>query len=223
MKRPALAAVAAVLLAAAPLAVPALTPTEITFEPGLLVLGNTGEAGSTGPTPVVLVQSLGASLPMALGGPFFFEPGAILLGTWYEYSAAGARVVPGAAEADTFFVLGAALAARAGAALPLSKSVTLGASLGLDLLVRVPLDLEPGWEGRADDRRAGWAYFYGMARFLYPETSIFCRWMLSEKFGLAFSARVLHPVFHLWDGEGLSYLDQLIMVGQLGFTWRFAG
>lgn len=221
MKRPALAAVAAVLLAASPLTASALTPTEITFEPGLLVLGNTGEADSTGPTPVVLVQSLGASLPMALGGPFFFEPGVILLGTWYEYSAAGDRVVPGAAEADTFFVLGAALAARAGAAFPVSKNVTLGASVGLDLLVRIPADLESGSEGRADDRRAGWAYFYGMARFLYPETSIFCRWMLSETFGLAFNARALHPVFHLWDGEGLSYLDQLMIVGQLGFTWRF--
>jgi hypothetical protein len=60
-----------------------------------------------------------------------------------------------------------------------------------------------------------------MARFFYPETSIFCRWMLSETFGLAFNARALHPVFHLWDGEGLSYLDQLMIVGQLGFTWRF--
>jgi hypothetical protein len=221
MKRPALAAVLTILLAAAPLTASALTLTEVTLEPGLLVLGNTGESDSTGPTPVVLVQSLGVSFPMSLSGPFFFEPGAILLGTWYEYSDAGARIVPGAAEANSFFVLGAALAARAGVALPVSKSVTLGASAGLDLLVRVPLDFESGAAGRAADRRAGWAYFYGMARFLYPETTLFCRWMLTERFGLAFTARALHPVFHLWDGESLSYLDQLIVVGQLGFTWRF--
>jgi hypothetical protein len=221
MKCLAPAALFAVLLAAAPLPAPALTLSEVTFEPGLLVLGNTGESDSTGPTPVVLVQSVGVSFPMSLSGRFFFEPGAILLGTWYEYSDAGARIVPGAAEANTFFVLGAALAARAGVVLPVSKSVTLGASAGLDLLVRFPLDLESGAAGRAADMLASWAYFYGMARFLYPETTLFCKWMLTESFGLAFTARALHPVFHLWDGEGLSYLDQLIVVGQLGFTWRF--
>ena len=215
MKRLALA----VLLIAAPLSVFALAPSQVIFEPGLLLIGNTDEP-STGPTPLVMVQSLGASLPMALSGPFFFEPGVILFGTWYEYT--GTRAVPGASESgSSFFVLGAALAARAGVALPVSKNVTLGAALGLDLLVRFPADLESGAETRVDDRRAAWGYFYGMARFLYPETALFCRWMLSESFGLAFTARALHPVFHLWDGEGLSYLDQLIMAAQLGFTWRF--
>jgi hypothetical protein len=213
MKRPALA----VLLLAVPLCAFALTLTQVSVEPGLLAIGNTDEP-SSGPTPILLTQSLGASFPLAIGGPFFLEPSAILYGTWYEYT--GTRAVPGARESgNSFFVLGTLLAVRAGAAFPVSSKVSLGASAGLDLLVRIPLDLESGAAARADDRRASLGYFYGMARFLYPETSLFCAWRLTDRFGLAFTVRAMHPVFHLWDGENLSYLDQLMIAGQVGFTY----
>ena len=214
MKRLALA----VMLLAVPLGAFALTLTQVTLEPGLLVIGNTDEP-STGPTPILLTQSLGASFPLAIAGPFFLEPSASLFGTWYEYT--GTRAVPGARESgDSFFVLGTLLAVRAGAAFPVSSKVSLGGALGLDLLVRIPLDLESGAAARTDDRRASLGYFYGMARFLYPETSLFCAWRLTERFGLTFTVRAMHPVFHLWDGENLSYLDQLMIAGQVGFTYR---
>lgn len=217
--RSALLAVACAVTLSAPAAVSALTFRQAILEPGLLLVGNTDEP-STGPTPLVQAQSLGVSVPLQISGPWFFEPAAILFGTWYEYT--GTRAVPGASESgDSFFVLGALLAARAGAEFPVSKSVSLGASAGLDLLVRIPVDLAWGAASRTDDRRASLEYFYGGGRFLYPETSMFLRWALTEKLGLSFSVRAMHPVFHLWDGEGLSYLDQLLLAGQVGFSYTF--
>ena len=210
---------ATLIALAAPMAASALTLTQVNIEPGLVLIGNTDEP-STGPTPLVLGQSLGLSLPIAISGPYFMEPAAIFYGTWYEYT--GTRAVPGASESGgSFFVLGTLLAMRAGAAFPVSKEVSLGGAVGLDLLVRIPIDFQAGAADRADDRRASLAYFYDMARFLYPETSLFCAWRLAERFGLVFSVRALHPVFHLWDGEGLSYLDQLLLAGQVGFTYTF--
>jgi hypothetical protein len=226
MKKPAPGALRFALLAAAcavslaaPAAVSALAFRTAVLEPGLLVVGNTDEP-STGPTPLVLAQSLGVSVPFELTGPWFFEPAAILYGTWYEYT--GTRAVPGASESgDSFFVLGTLLAARAGAELRVSKSVSLGAAAGLDLLVRFPVDLAWGAASRAEDRRASLGYFFGAGRFLYPETSLFLRWALTEKFGLSFAVRAMHPVFHLWDGEDLPYLDQLLVAGQVGFSYTF--
>ena len=89
---------------------------------------------------------------------------------------------------------------RAGAAFPVSTRVSLRASLGIDLLLRFPIDLEAGAAARKDARRFSLAYFYGKGRFLYPETSLFCKWRISERFGLA-------------------YLDQLVIGGGLGFTY----
>jgi hypothetical protein len=96
--------------------------------------------------------------------------------------------------------LGTLLGVRAGAAFPVSTRVSLRASLGIDLLLRFPVDLEAGAAARKDVRRLSLAYFYGKGRFLYPETSLFCKWRISERFGLA-------------------YLDQLVIGGGLGFTY----
>jgi hypothetical protein len=216
MKRLALGAL--LLAALAPLPAFPLSPTETVITTTLMLIGNTDELTSTGPTPVVMVQSLGASVPLAISGPFFLEPSLDLFGTWYE--RAGTRFVPGAIESKkSFFVLGALLGVRAGAAFPVSPRVSLGASLGLDLLLRFPIDFEVDAAGRKDDRSASYGYFYGMGRFLYPETSLFCRWRIADKFGLVLSLGARHPVFHLWDGEGLAYLDQLVLGGGLGFTY----
>lgn len=212
-------ALGAVLLALATLPAFPLSPTEAVLTVSLVAIGNTDGLTSSGPTPVVFVQSLGASVPLAIAGPFFLEPSLTMFGTWYEYTA-GSRAVPGARESGTsFFVLGALLGARAGAAFPVSPRVSLGASLGLDLLLRFPIDLEAGAAARKDARRASYGYFYGMGRFLYPETTVFCRWRVSEKLGLVFSLGAHHPVFHLWDGEGLAYLDQLVLGAGLGFSY----
>jgi hypothetical protein len=217
--RPALLAVACAVSLCAPAIAPALTFHRVILEPGLLIVGNTDEP-STGPTPLVLAQSLGVSVPLRISGPWFFEPAAILFGTWYEYT--GTRAVPGASESgDSFFVLGTLLAARAGAEFSVSKSVSLGVAAGLDLLVRFPVDFAWGAASRAEDRRASLGYFYGGGRFLYPETSVFLRWALTERFGISFSVRGMHPVFHLWDGEDLPYLDQLLLAGQVGFSYTF--
>jgi hypothetical protein len=216
MKRLALGAL--LLAALAPLPAFPLSPTEAVLTTTLMLIGNTDELSSSGPTPVVIVQSLGASVPLSVAGPFFLEPSLDLFGTWYEYT--GTRAVPGARESATsFFVLGTLLAVRAGAAFPVSNRVSLGASLGLDLLLRFPIDLEVGAAERKDARLASYGYFYGLGRFLYPETSLFCRWRIADKFGLVFSLGARHPVFHLWDGEGLAYLDQLVLGAGLGFTY----
>jgi len=33
--------------------------------------------------------------------------------------------------------------------------------------------------------------------------------------------RAFYPIFHIWDGENLPFLDQLMIAGSLGFSIRF--
>ena len=211
------AAVLVFALAAAP--VFSITLTEVDANFSLLFIGSAPPDGFGGPSPVL--QSVGASLPLAIGGPFFLEPTIDFFGTYYEWT--GTRAVPTSIEAGPgFFTLGALLTLQSGLSYPVSPVVTLGGSLGLDFILRFPFDFSADNADRLAGKGPALAYFFGKGRFFSPETRFFVRWQVSETTGLVFNARVVYPVHHLWDGEGLPFVDQLMVSAGLGFVIRLS-
>ena len=58
---------------------------------------------------------------------------------------------------------------------------------------------------------------YGSGRFFYPETRFFLRWHVTEPVDLLVNLRAFYPVFHLWDGSGQPFWDQLMVSFGIGF------
>ena len=189
----------------------ALSITEIDPTVGIMYIGN-----SAGISPVV--QTIGASMMLRGDGPFFLEPTLDFFYTYYD--ASGPRTVPAPYESGTgMFTLGALATFQAGLLYPVSKSVEIGGALGFDLLIRVPIELQ----NTNIDPGAAMAYFYGMARFIYPESRFIFRWRVADGVGLIFTLRAMYPLFHLWDGEGLPFYDQLMAAFDLGFAISVGG
>ncbi len=190
----------------------ALSAPEVNVTPGLIMIF-TSDAAS--PSPIAL--SVGASLPVMLDGLFMIEPSIDLFGVNYRYG--DTRALPASIESlDGFFTACMLIGAQAGVRYPLTKELALGGTAGVDVLIRFPLELFNGSAESIADRDPAFSYFYGALRFLYPETRIFLRWQVVKEMGLVFSVRAFYPLFHIWDGEGLPFYDQLMLAGSLGFT-----
>jgi hypothetical protein len=104
----------------------------------------------------------------------------------------------------------------------LSDVISLGATVGLDLLLRLPAELQNNSTVVRDAQSSALGWFYGAGRFLYPETRLFLRWHFSEPVDLLVNVRALYPVFHLWDGSGQPFWDALVISGGVGFAVRLA-
>lgn len=63
-------------------------------------------------------------------------------------------------------------------------------------------------------------YFYENLRFLYLEVKGFFHWNITDLLGLTIRLRTLLPVYHLWDGEGSPFYDQLFAGGGIGLRIR---
>ncbi len=208
MKRKVLAAALMALFAAAP-----VLPVDLDINAGLLFIGSAGVAAAPSP----LVPYFGASFPITLGSLFYIEPGVDFYGLYYEYT--GTRAVPSGVEsAAGFFTAAALLGVQGGVRFPLSKTLELGGSLGIDLLARIPIELVNDSPASVEGRAQAYGYFYGMGRFLFPESRIYIRWNVKETNSLLLYVRAMYPVFHLWDGEALSFLDQLMISAGIGFS-----
>ena len=182
--------------------------SELEINGGLSFLGNTDPDGAPSP----LMPTFGVNLP--LGTPVDLEVGVLAWGTYYLY--ANGRAVPAEVEFRDFWVLGLLADARIGYTFRLGQNVALGAHGGLALLLRAPIPL---FDDAAPQTGAAMGYLYGMARFLYPEAELFGRFRLSEGLALRVSVRGYFPIFHLWDGEGLPFLDQLMVSGLVGIVF----
>ena len=84
-------------------------------------------------------------------------------------------------------------------------------------MIRVPIPL---FADVQDEFGGIFGYFYAMARFIYPETEIFTRFTITEDFDLNISIRAYYPLFHLWDGENLSFFDQFMLGGFIGLVYK---
>ncbi len=59
-------------------------------------------------------------------------------------------------------------------------------------------------------------YFLSSARFLYLELRGTLDWTLTRALGISVRIRTLLPIFHLWDGEGVPFYDQLFLGAGIG-------
>ncbi len=210
------AALALALWAVAPAS--SLPLTELNANFSLLYIATTPSPSDSGGLSA-LVQLIGLSLPLPIAGPFSLEPTVELFGTTYQWM--GTRPVPIGEEAGpAFFVLGSLVSLQSVLRFPVSPFVSLGGALGLDLLLRFPFDLRTDNPERTAGKEPALTYFFQQGRFFYPETRLFVRWQAGPRIGLYANARVFYPIFHLWDQEGLSLLDQALASVGLGFSIR---
>jgi hypothetical protein len=211
-------ALAVVLVSASPaFAFPlfGMQADELDINASIMVIGSVPPIGYGQGTTIV--QMIGASLPIKLQAPFFIEPDVEFFG--WPYAWTGTSAVPTNTDgAHGFWVLGMLLSMQGGISYPVSPAVTLGGTIGLDLLVRFPIELQNSGPTVIEDEGSAMGYFYGALRFLYPETRFFLRWHLSDPIELLFNLRAWYPVFHLWDGQGLPFLDQFMISAGIGIA-----
>ncbi|MQY76699.1 MAG: hypothetical protein GH155_03630 [Spirochaeta sp.] len=188
-----------------------LTPAldSYTVEGGLQFLINSDQ--DSAPSP--LMPTLGFSRPFWKRGIFTLDGGALFFGTYYQYQ--NDRALPAEIEHRDFLVLASLVDARIGPEFIINNRLKAGGGLGLALFIRLPIPL---FDDIKDDFTPLLGYFYA-GRFVYPETEIYTAWKLNDKLELKTSIRVLFPIFHLWDGEELPFVDQMLISGLIGIRY----
>lgn len=187
------------------------------LDASLIVLINTDE--NSAPSP--FLNTFGMSLPFLYNDtPLYWESSLLLFGTHYQHSFEGnvdaadsSRPLFTPAEiekANSLWVLGVLLDTRFGYLFELNDRIRLGGSGGLAFVFRLPLlAIEDG------DQYRGAAFGYFFTRFLYPEVELAFHWDVLDTLGLSLTVRGLFPLFHLWDGEQVSFADQMMVMGNL--------
>ncbi len=186
------------------------------LDAGIFVLVNTDE--DSAPSP--LLNTLGMSIPfLYYNTPLYWEASLLFFNTQYQYSfetsaadAAGRPAFTPAEieKANSLWVLGVLLDTRFGYMFELSDRIRLGGAGGLALVFRLPLI---AFDDGAQYQPDAFAYFF--TRFLYPEVELAFHWDILDDLGLSFTLRGLFPIFHIWDGENVSFADQLLIMGNL--------
>jgi hypothetical protein len=181
----------------------------LSIDAGMIFIGNSDPESA--PSPIV--PYVGVALPVVFGpGGFYLLPRVSVSGT--DYLLTSTRPAPAEIENAEDFVLLVFLDLLFGYRVAFSESVEMGFLIGMSGLFRVPIAYE------AEDARDAAeyiSYFYGNARFLYPATEINVKLKFTRTIGILIGARALWPLFHIWDGEGLPFYDQLIVSAFLGF------
>jgi hypothetical protein len=203
------------LAGAAPSAL-ALSFDELDANASLIFVGSNPPSGYSRPN-LAIAPLIGLSVPFRLSGPFFMEPGLEILGVYYEWiPSSGSAVITPSESASGFFTIGALVSMQAGARFPLSSVLSVGGALGVDFLLRFPLEFQNQVQS---DESSALAWFFG-GRFIYPETRLFMRWHVSDPVDLLLNFRAFYPVYHLWDGSGQPFWDALMVSGGIGFAIR---
>jgi hypothetical protein len=168
---------------------------------------------------------LGASMTFdldALPPPWVLTLGLDFLGAEYEWNDVDRRAQISEPEAAaSFFTVGMLVSPRIGARFALGETVAMGASAGLDLLIRFPFSPFSG-ASIADEQLPALLYFIA-GRFLYPELGGWMTWKATKDVELAFALRSLWPVYRAWSPEVTGWqtiLHEVIFAGTLGMTFR---
>jgi hypothetical protein len=200
------------MLAASSLSALAIDELDVNF--GIIYIGTT-DPGASGPS--IVTPLYGVSLPIQVSGPFFIEPMLELYTTFYQWT--GSAVAPAAMEnAQGFLTLGTLLSFHGGMRWAVAPALTLGASLGIDFLLRFPIEFLMADQNTAADTSSGLGWFFGAARFIYPEARVFLKWQVSPAIGLVLNLRAWYPLFQLWDGQSFPFPDQFMFAGGIGFA-----
>lgn len=176
----------------------------------MMFLGNTAE--NTAPSPLLFTP--GVTLPYVYMDIFEFQGTYRVWGTQYELT--DTRIYPSELENRDYLVLALQADSIAGIHLPIGEKVTFYAGGGLTVLFRFPFDLFP-----EEDSGGGSAFtfLYDKARFIYPVISTGIQWKYRDNMGIGFTYKLLLPLFHAWDGEGLPFSDQMIMDFDIGIRF----
>ena len=183
----------------------------IDVDGGLIWIGNGEPDGAPSP----LVNTVGVAFPISFGGIFRLRPQLNLFGTYYGLTDDESRAVPVEIEyADSVWVLSALLEPIAEFEFPLGDSFYLAAFAAPAFLFRIPTAT---WGDGTDERGAIMSYLYGNARFLYPEIGFQFTWAAFDSIHLGIRAKLLLPLFHLWDTEEVPFYDQMMFASSIVF------
>jgi hypothetical protein len=168
---------------------------------------------------------LGASTMLdldALPDPWVLSLGLDFLGAWYEWNDVDRRAQVSEPEAGaSFFTVGMLISPRIGTRFVLGEKVAMGASAGLDLLIRFPLS--PFSEVSVADAQLPALLYFVAGRFLYPELGAWLTWQATKDVELSFALRSLWPVYRAWSSEVTgwqTFLHEVVFAGTLGMTIR---
>jgi hypothetical protein len=212
-------AILAVFLAIPGTALCALSIDELDANASLMFIGSNPPSGVSDPN-LGIPPVLGVSAPIRLSAPFFIEPGIDLFGWYYEWTSSSTAVITQSENGVGFFTLGALISLQGGISYPVAPLLSLGAAVGLDFLLRFPFEFQNNSAAVQANENLALSWFYENGRFFYPETRFFLRWHISDPVDLLINLRVFYPVFHLWDGAGQPFWDQLMVSTGVGFGIR---
>jgi hypothetical protein len=191
-----------------------LSLSTIDARTGLLWIGSAGNGTVVAPSP--LLNYWGASLPLNLTGSLSLVPELDLYGT--QYQLLGTRAIPTEIEyKSSVFMLGAILDPEFRYTFTISKLLAWGITASPMFVFRIPTR---SWDLGPTDIASITKYLYAKGRFFYPGVGGFFDWQVFPNIGLEVRVRSFFPVFHLWDGEGLPFYDQLMVDGSIGLRFK---
>lgn len=178
----------------------------------VLWLGNS--VSDSAPSPILGVW--GASAKFRVTNSLYFMPEIGLYGI--EYFHRDGKSLPAEIEAPdavgTLVVLLDPLLMYRFT--PGNAKLSLLAGTGPALSLKIPLI--PHGDAPRDEVAA---YFYENLRFLYWEVKGALEWRITDFLEFTFRMRTLLPVFHLWDGEGSPFYDNLLAGAGIGVRLKF--
>lgn len=173
----------------------------------VLWLGNS----DTDSAPSPLLGVVGIGVRFTLSDTFSFQPELGLYGMEYFYR--DGKAYPAEIEyKDAVGVIGILLDPLLYYRYPLrGETLVLNGGFGPAFSFKVPLVPH----GDAPTQEVG-SYFLSSGRFLYLELRGTLDWTITRALGLSIRIRTLLPVYHLWDGEGVPFYDQLFLGAGIG-------
>ncbi len=173
----------------------------------VLWLGNS----DTDSAPSPLLGVVGGGIRFSLSNSFSFQPELGFYGMEYFYR--DGKAYPAEIEyKDAVGVIGILLDPLLYYRYPLKgEELVLNGGFGPAFSFKIPLIPH----GEAPTNEVG-SYFLSGGRFLYLELRGTLDWTITRALGLSVRLRALFPVFHLWDGEGVPFYDQLFFGAGIG-------
>jgi hypothetical protein len=175
-----------------------------------LWLGNSD--GNSAPSPVLSVW--GTSLRFFLEDRWFFAPELALTSVEYLYRddvALPAEIEEANAVKTLDFLLGLPLLYRFRPA----EDVSVFAGTGPVFSFKLPI--QTYGEGSAGDVGG---YFVEKGRFIHWEASAAMEWDFFEHLAFCVRARLIVPVYRLWDGDDMPLYDGLMAGGSIGLRLK---
>lgn len=170
----------------------------------LVILEDNGLEGDVAP----ILPSPGFAVALPILSFMRFEPGLDLYFTYYGYSDSLGRAVPVAEENRSSSVFGFMLNLPFDFSFRIAKVVGFHASVGMTADLRLCLLADESADAKAEHEQIV-QYFWGGARWIYPSASFGFDFPFTDKYYLGVDLRAWYPMYHLWTGEDLPFVENL--------------